>query len=139
MLTLSVTGKIYLYTQPADMRKGIQGLAGLVREVLQRDPNGGDAFVFINRRRDRLKVLHFDGQGLWPYYRVLEEGTLERWPPDTDAEAVTMDLVQLGMLLSGISLAVSTHRRKRYRLPTASQSSQRMVQQGSGTLRAGRK
>lgn len=117
MLTLSLTGRIYLYSRPADMRKGINGLVGLVREVLQRDPNGGDAFVFINRRRDRLKVLQFDGQGFWLHYRVLEERTFERCPSETNADSVNMDLAQLAMLLSGISLAASTRRRNRYSLP----------------------
>ena len=77
MLSLTSGMKIFVYTQPADMRKGFNGLSGIVRSELQADPADGSLFIFINRRRDRMKLLHFDGGGYWMYYRLLEAGTFE--------------------------------------------------------------
>ena len=74
MLNLSSDLKIYAYTRPTDMRKGFNGLSGIVRSEFQSDPTDGSLFVFINRRRDRMKLLHFDGGGYWLYYRLLEAG-----------------------------------------------------------------
>ena len=71
MLNLSSDLKIYAYTRPTDMRKGFNGLSGIVRSEFQSDPTDGSLFVFINRRRDRMKLLHFDGGGYWLYYRLL--------------------------------------------------------------------
>ena len=77
MLNLASGIKIYVYTPVADMRKGINGLSGIVRDEFQSDPADGSLFVFINRRRDRMKLLHFEADGFWMYYRVLEAGTFE--------------------------------------------------------------
>ena len=77
MLNPSTSGKIYVYTAATDMRKGVNGLSGMVRSELEADPTDGSLFVFINRRRDRMKMLYFDGGGFWLYYRLLEAGTFE--------------------------------------------------------------
>ena len=77
MLTVSPSIKILVYTRPMDMRKGFNGLSGVVRGELQADPTAGDLYLFLNKRRDRLKILHFDGGGYWLYYRLLEAGTFE--------------------------------------------------------------
>ena len=77
MLTLTAQGKIHVYTSVADMRKGIHGLSGIVRGEFAADPTDGSLFIFINRRRDRMKMLYFDGGGFWLYYRLLEAGTFE--------------------------------------------------------------
>ncbi len=114
MLTIGSTRKIYVYRKPADMRCGIQRFSGIVREALGADPTDGSLFVFINRRRDRLKILHFDEGGFWLYYRVLEAGTFEMPAGPADQTAVEMDHTQLAMLLSGVSLAASLRRRKRF-------------------------
>lgn len=111
MLNLPSTVSIFLYTQPADMRRGFDGLGGIVRQFAG-DPLNGSLFLFVNRRRDRIKILHFDGTGYWLYYKRLEAGTFE--PIASDGPCVEIDATQLAMLLGGVSLA-SARRRKRYR------------------------
>ena len=114
MLAINSTSRIYLYTPVADMRKGIDGLSGLVRSELGADPTDGSLFVFINARRDRMKILRFDDGGFWLYYRVLEAGTFEPVQSPESASGLTIDATQLAMLLSGVSLVGSCQRRKRY-------------------------
>lgn len=113
MLNLSGI-RIHVYTPATDMRKGINGLSGIVRSEFQSDPTDGSLFVFINRSRDRMKLLHFEAGGFWLYYRVLEAGTFEMLKPATDACVLTINATQLSMLLSGVSLAAWQRRRKRY-------------------------
>jgi transposase len=98
------------------MRKGVNGLSGLIRDALGADPTDGSLFVFINRRRDRLKILHFDGGGFWLYYRLLEAGTFEELGKPNELSYQVLDSTELAMLLSGVSLVASHHRRKRYSL-----------------------
>jgi len=114
MLNVSPQIAIQVYAQPADMRKGIDGLSGIVRSEFEADPTDGSLFVFINRRRDRMKILHFDGGGFWLYYRLLEAGTFEELKPRRDANHVGLDATQLSMLLSGVSLVAAQRRRKRF-------------------------
>ena len=108
------TTKIYVYTSVTDMRKGVHGLSGIVRNEFAADPTNGSLFVFLNRRRDRLKILHFDGGGFWLYYRLLEAGTFEELKQPTQSCYLIIDGTQLAMLLSGVSLVSSHRRRKRY-------------------------
>jgi transposase len=114
MLSLASGVKIFVYTQAADMRKGFNGLSGIVRSEFQADPTDGSLFIFINRRRDRMKLLHFDGGGFWLYYRLLEAGTFEELKPKDDSCRLQIDATQLSMLLSGVSLVRSDRRRKRF-------------------------
>ena len=111
MLSIPPTVPIFLYSAPTDLRKGFDGLSGLVRGELAADPLDGSLFLFINRRRDRLKILHWDGTGFWLYYRLLEAGTFEVIP--SNGPCVELDATQLAMLLGGVSL-VTVKRRKRY-------------------------
>jgi len=111
MLSIPPAISIFLYTQPTDMRKGFDGLSGIVRSELAADPLDGSLFLFVNRRRDRLKILHFDGTGYWLYYKLLEAGTFEVIP--AKGQATPIDSTQLAMLLAGVSL-VGVKRRKRY-------------------------
>jgi transposase len=101
---------IYVYTPPVDLRKGFDGLSGIVRGF-QADPLDGSLFLFFNRRRDRLKILHFDGTGYWLYYKLLEAGTFEAIAGE--GSRMQIDATQLAMLLGGVS--VFSRRRKRYR------------------------
>lgn len=117
MLNVASHSKIYFYIPTADMRKGIDGLSGIVRGELGADPTDGSLFVFVNRRRDRMKILHFQEGGFWLYYRVLEAGTFESFTQPQDGAAVTIDATELSMLLSGVSLASSRRRRKRLAPP----------------------
>ena len=111
MLSIASTASLFLYSEPTDMRKSFDGLAGIVRSELAADPTDGSCFLFINRRRDRLKILHFDGAGYWLYYRLLEAGTFEVIA--AEGKYVQIDSTQLAMLLGGVSL-VRVKRRKRY-------------------------
>ena len=113
-MNLAHSTKIHVYTRATDMRKGIDGLSGLVRSEFAADPADGSLFVFINRRRDRMKILHFDGGGFWLHYRVLEAGTFEEVKECDESSCLVLDSAQLAMLLSGISLAGAQRRRKRY-------------------------
>jgi len=112
MLSIPATVEIFVYTKPADMRKGFNGLSGIVRKEFEADPTDGSFFLFINRRRDRAKILHFDGSGYWLYYKLLEAGTFE--PFDSKNTCLRIDSTQLSMLLGGVSLS-DMKRRKRYR------------------------
>lgn len=114
MLSLTTPTKIHIYTLAADMRKGIDGLSGIVRSEFGADPTDGSLYVFINRRRDRMKILHFDGGGFWLYYRLLEAGTFEEVQGPDESPCLIIDGTQLAMLLSGIALVASRRRRKRY-------------------------
>jgi transposase len=109
-LTLGTTGRILVAIQPVDGRKGIDGLAGVVRAVLGRDPNGGDLFVFKNKRGDRLKILAWMGDGFALYLRRLERGTFA-FPATAGAE-VTVTATQLAMILGGVDPAGTRHRRR---------------------------
>jgi transposase len=113
MLSISAGTRIFLAAGPTDMRKGFDGLQGLVSGTLQRDPLSGHLFLFINRRRDKLKVLYWDGDGLAIWYRRLEEGTFQVPKLDGDQTSLEIRSEELTMLLRGIDLT-SVRRRKRY-------------------------
>ncbi len=113
MISISPGGTLLLYTQPADMRKSFDGLSGIVRSELGREPDDGSLFLFINRRRDRIKVLYWDGDGFALWYKRLESGTLEMVASVDGQPAVTIDAAQLAMLLSGVPLS-RVKRRKRH-------------------------
>jgi transposase len=113
MLSLPASVRIYLCTAPADMRKSFDGLYTLVQQVFERDPLDGHMFLFLNRRRDRLKILYWDRDGLALWYKRLEAGTFQ-WPADLgDARGLELDATQLALLLGGIDVH-SAQRRKRY-------------------------
>ena len=87
------------------MRKGFDGLYGLVRQRLQADPLSGHLFLFCNRPRTRLKVLFWDGSGLWVCAKRLEKGCFS-WPQDPSAEAkASINAEEFAMLLGGIDLS----------------------------------
>jgi transposase len=113
MLTLGTTGRILVAVEPVDGRKGIDGLAGVVRAALGSDPLSGDLFVFKNRRGDRLKILAWMGDGFALYLRRLERGTFAF--PTADTPGVHVTPTQLTMILGGIDTA-KTKPRKRFTL-----------------------
>jgi transposase len=116
MLSLPATARIYLCTQPADMRKSFDGLCGLVRSSLESDPLSGALFVFRNRAGDRVKILMFEGDGLTIWYKRLEAGVF-RFPAAADGSVrVTVRAADLVMLLDGVELS-SVRRSKRYQRP----------------------
>ncbi len=114
MLNITSHARIYAYTKPADMRKGFNGLSGIIRSEFQSDPTDGSLFLFVNRRRDRMKLLHFDGGGFWLYYRLFESGTFEQLVSKGDSCRLQIGSTELTMLLSGVSLKAFGRRRKRF-------------------------
>ena len=114
MLNLPSGVAIYVHTRPTDLRKSFDGLCGLIRNDFGRDPLDGSLFLFLNGRRDRVKLLWWDRDGLAIWYKRLEAGTFEMLRQAGDAASVAIDATQLTLLLGGISLA-SAQRRKRYR------------------------
>lgn len=115
MLSLSASTRIYIALGATDMRKGFDGLCGLVIEQLKQDPLCGALYLFINKRRDRMKVLYWDGDGLAIWYRRLEQGTfrLPKVNPETSSIEIRSD--EFTMLLRGIDLT-SVKRHKRFSL-----------------------
>jgi transposase len=105
MFGLGPATRIYLAAGVTDMRKGFEGLYGLARDRLMCEPLSGHLFVFANARRNRLKVLFWDGSGLWVCAKRLEKGRF-RWPEAADGEAkVVLSQQELALLLGGIDLA----------------------------------
>jgi transposase len=104
---LSFTGglKVFVALEACDMRKGFNGLHALITERLGEDPRSGALFVFSNQRRTRLKVLYWDGTGLWIMTKRLEEGTFS-WPKSREAGAAKLKLTPeaFAMLTDGIDL-----------------------------------
>lgn len=115
MISLSASTKIFVAMGDTDMRKGFDGLYALVANQLKQDPLSGSLFLFVNRRRDRLKVLYWDGDGLAIWYRRLEQGTFQFPQSSSDATCVEIRSDEFTMLLRGIDLK-SVKRRKRYSL-----------------------
>jgi transposase len=117
MFGLGPATRIYLAAGATDMRKGFEGLYGLARERLRCEPLSGHLFVFANAQRNRLKVLYWDGSGLWVCAKRLEKGRF-RWPEAAGGEVkVVLSHEDLALLLGGIDLA-RTKRRRWYRKVT---------------------
>lgn len=94
--------QVYLASGSTDLRKSIDGLAVLVKETFQLDPFSQCLFVFCNRKRDKLKILQWQHNGFWLYYRRLERGTF-KWPAN-QGDIVSIDYRQFRWLLDGLSL-----------------------------------
>ncbi len=112
MLSLPPAARIWLCTEPTDMRKSFDTLAALVRRSLGRDPLSGSLFVFVGRRADRLKILYWDRDGYALWAKRLERGTFRLPLAGAQDGAVALSPAELAMLLEGIELA-GTQRRKR--------------------------
>lgn len=120
MIGLMQGFRIHLCTEPTDMRRGFDGLSGMVVALLEQDPLSGHLFVFRNRNRDKLKVLYWDTDGLAVWYKRLEQGTFQ-FPTDGKdkdelAAGVEITTSELSMLLGGIDLR-SVRKRKRFVAP----------------------
>jgi transposase len=103
MLNLPATTRVFLHREPVDFRKSHDGLCGVIRSGLGRDPLSGDLFVFLNKRRNRVKLIQWDGNGLWLHYKRLEKGTF-RALRAAHADGVTLSRGELSMLLDGIEI-----------------------------------
>ena len=103
VLTFPTALKIYLALEPVDMRKQFNGLWSLAEERLGEDPRQGAVFVFANRDRDRIKLLYWDGTGVWVFAKRLEQGRFT-WPVGSGRTKLNLALEALTMLLAGIDL-----------------------------------
>ena len=115
MLGLSAPLSIYLCTRSTDMRKSIDGLCGEANNFIGKSPTDGSLFVFLNGRRDKVKLLWWDKDGYWMFYKRLEVGTFQMPQFCVGSASVTMQRDMLTCLLSGIDLE-SVKRRKRFSL-----------------------
>jgi transposase len=116
MLSLPPGIQVFMAVEPVDMRKSFDGLSAAVQAVFARDVLDGHLFLFLNRRRDRLKILWWDRDGLAIFCKRLEGGTYEIPPSAVDAKQLRLDATQLALLLGGVQLDSVRHRR-RYKPP----------------------
>lgn len=114
MLTIPPRVKVFVCLQDTDMRRGFPGLSGEVKSTLAEDPLSGHLFLFRNRRRDRIKILFWDGDGYVIFYKQLARGSFE-FPEANDPQAASVQIraSELAMLLDGIELR-GRRRRPRY-------------------------
>ena len=116
MLTLPSSVRIYVASEPVDLRRGFDGLGAATRSLMGADPMSGHVFVFLNRRRDRIKLLVWDRTGWVVLYKRLERGTF-RVPtePDPGRRHVEVDAGELGLMLEGLDLRGARRRPRWYR------------------------
>jgi len=113
MLTLPSAVKIFIYSQPTDMRCGFNKLSMLTECFMLQDPLSGHLFVFFNRQGDKCKILFWDRTGFVLWYKKLEEGTFEKLPCKNNKSSIEVDVSKLTWILEGIDL-FKARRRKRY-------------------------
>jgi transposase len=112
VLALTPTTRVFLAAGATDMRKSFNSLAAIISSTLGQNPTCGHLFVFCNRRHDRLKVMYWDGSGLWVCAKRLEKGTFA-WP-EISANSRELTREELVLLVAGLDLA-STARRRWFR------------------------
>jgi transposase len=107
---LSFKGKrIYLACGATDMRKSTNGLMTIVKESFSLDPFNADIYVFCNRNRDRLKILEWDTDGFWLYFKRLEKGHF-KWPQPGDAPTMSLNETELSLLLGSTRIELKVKR-----------------------------
>ena len=118
MIALPPQIRVFLYRLPTDMRKSFNGLVALTESALKQDPLSGSFFVFVNRRRDRIKILYWGQTGFCIWYQQLQKGTYQLPAADLLEELETIEVTrsQLSLILDGIDLS-SARQRRRFQLP----------------------
>jgi transposase len=111
MLSISGTEKVYLAVGSTDMRRSIDGLAVIVQQCFSLDPFSSNLFVFCNKKRTMIKILHWDHNGFWLYFRRLEKGTF-KWPSDNSTDTIQIGNRELYWLLTGLSIEQKKAHRK---------------------------
>jgi len=99
MIQITPHMRILIAVEPVDFRKGIDGLAGLCRKVLNADPFSGKVFVFGNRRKTAIKILLYDGQGFWMFQKRLSKGRFQWWPKQSDHRLHPLATHELQLLI----------------------------------------
>jgi transposase len=99
MIQLTAHMRIILAVEPADFRKGIDGLSQICRSVLQSDPFSGFLFVFMNKKKTAIKMLAYDGQGFWLFQKRLSKGRFQWWPDKDDKTQVRLLVHELQLLI----------------------------------------
>jgi len=99
MIQVTPHMRIMLAVEPADFRKGIDGLAALCRKVLHADPFSGSMFVFRNRRKTAIKILCYDGQGFWIFQKRLSQGRFHWWPKSSENRLHPLAVHELQLLI----------------------------------------
>ncbi|MBC2592654.1 IS66 family insertion sequence element accessory protein TnpB [Ruficoccus amylovorans] len=107
MLSLPHQLRVFVAVEPVDMRKQFDGLWAVARDHLGEDPKGGALFAFTNKTRNRLKLLYFDGTGVWVFAKRIEQGRLS-WPIGSDTRKLTITPAAMTMLMNGIDLKQGT-------------------------------
>jgi transposase len=113
MLSFRPGTRIFISTEPTDMRKGFDGLSAIVEHAWGDSPLSGDLFVFANRRQTLLKMIYWDADGYAIWYKRLERGNF-RIPPPTAEGRIELTAARLAMILEGIDIK-NVRKRKRYR------------------------
>lgn len=113
ILSFSNRHRYYIYRGAADMRNGFDGLSGLVSREFSLNPLSGDVFIFFNRPRNRIKILHWQEDGFVIYCKRLEKGTFELPNENSSTSSIEISSEHLHFILSGIVLS-SVKKRKRY-------------------------
>jgi transposase len=116
MLSLPPSVRIFLARDAVDFRKAFDGLCAVVRDQFGDDPFSGHLFLFFNRRHDRVKILVWDHNGFWLFYKRLERGTFEWSASKSDGVRIELDRARLMMLLEGIDSS-RARIRKHFRTP----------------------
>ncbi len=99
MIQITPHMRILLAIEPADFRKGIDGLAGVCKRALEADPFSGTLFIFRNRQRASIKMLLYDGQGFWLFQKRLSTGRFTWWPSTGDKKVMSLAVHELQLLL----------------------------------------
>ncbi len=118
MIGISPSTPIYLYSSPTDMRKSFDGLCGLVINFMGKRPENGNLFVFVNRQRNRMKILFWDRHGFWLFYKRLESGRFQLPAAQNGISDISISYEQLLMIIEGIDFS-SIKRKKRFRKKVA--------------------
>ena len=114
MLHLEASQRYYLYQGQTNMRKGFDSLSGMVSLLMNQNAMSGDIFIFFNRRRNQIKLLHFEGDGFALYYKRLEKGTYEIPLIGAGSSGRLLHWQELQFILQGVSLK-KIHYRVRYK------------------------
>jgi transposase len=123
MIALPPQVRVFLYREPTDMRKSFNGLVALTEAELKQDPLSGNLFVFLNRRRERVKILYWGQTGFCIWYQQLQKGTYQLPDHESLGEQDMLEVTrsQLSLILDGIDLA-SARQRPRFQLERIAQS-----------------